>query len=252
MNGTLTPPITADSATTSSYPAPGPTYKSTGNAAQDRLAFFHVLEKLKTQKRGGWVREGVPEPESIADHMYRMAVLALCVPNKDSAAPPLDVGKCVMMAVVHDLAEAHVGDITPVDGVSKKEKHRLEEVAMTSFLEEMLGGGEAAERIRELWNEYEAGQTPEAKFVKDLDRLELCLQTVEYERRHPNLHFPTFYTGSIPHIRHPAVQNWTSDLMDERKTLFEERGVAEAEKERKGLTGADGVVVKVGDKVVSE
>lgn len=40
--------------------------------------------------------------------------------------------------------------------------------------------------------------------------------------------------------------------MDERKTLFEERGVAEAEKERKGLTGADGVVVKVGDKVVSE
>jgi len=93
---------------------------------------------------------------------------------------------------------------------------------MTSFLEEMLGGGEAADRIRELWNvrprspsflsslllvlsfspaepslylsfssdasesrstqEYEAGQTPEAKFVKDLDRLELCLQTVEYER----------------------------------------------------------------------
>lgn len=40
----------------------------------------------------------VPEPESIADHMYRMAVLALCVPNKDSTAPPLDVGKCVMVS----------------------------------------------------------------------------------------------------------------------------------------------------------
>jgi len=56
---------------------------------------------------------------------------------------------------------------------------------MNSFLNEMLGGEgnkQARERIRSLWEEYEARETPEAKLVKDLDRLELVLQAGEYER----------------------------------------------------------------------
>lgn len=88
-----------------------------------------------------------------------MAVLALCVPNA-GAARPLDVGKCVMLSIVHDMAEAHVGDITPVDGVSKHDKHRMEGEAMDSFLEQMLGGGEAADRIRLLWDVRPASPPP--------------------------------------------------------------------------------------------
>lgn len=56
---------------------------------------------------------------------------------------------------------------------------------MDSFLDEMLGGEgnrQARERFRSLWEEYEARETPESKLVKDLDRLELALQAVEYER----------------------------------------------------------------------
>lgn len=56
---------------------------------------------------------------------------------------------------------------------------------MDSFMNEMLGGPNnkhARERIRSLWEEYEARETPEAKLVKDLDRLELVLQASEYER----------------------------------------------------------------------
>lgn len=93
----------------------------------------------------------------------------------------------------------------------------LSQVAMESFLEEMLGGGEAADRIRGLWNEYEAGQTPEAKFVKDLDRLELCLQTVEYERRKHHHHLiPLNSLSSLRTDLHPhhfytqATPNTTS------------------------------------------
>lgn len=92
---------------------------------QSKLEFFHLIEKLKTQKRTGWVREGVSSPESIADHMYRMSMLALL--SEEDAK--LDITKCVMMAVVHDLAEASVGDITPFDGISKKQKQKLEEVS---------------------------------------------------------------------------------------------------------------------------
>lgn len=91
---------------------------------EGKLELMHLIEQLKLQKRTGWVRQGVDGPESIADHMYRMAVLSLLSEEDED----LDVGRCVQMAVVHDLAEASVGDITPFDGISKEAKQKLEEV----------------------------------------------------------------------------------------------------------------------------
>jgi putative hydrolase of HD superfamily len=80
---------------------------------------------------------------SVADHMYRMAMIAMMIPTKGTDRP-LDIGRCVQvstspfppfhlheligdvqMALVHDLAEAHVGDITPVEGVSAQTKHQV-------------------------------------------------------------------------------------------------------------------------------
>ncbi|KAG2040109.1 HD domain-containing protein [Suillus americanus] len=183
-----------------------PLYVSTGDASIDRLAFFHVLERLKTQKRTGWI----PNAESISDHMYRMAILAMC--TSDSA---LDVSKCVMMAVVHDLAEAQVGDITPREGISKQAKQRLEAEAMHNFVHDMLHGSPAALRIEALWNEYEEGETNEAKFVKDLDRLEMALQAREYETAH-GLDLQPFFDSSLPHLRHPEVKQWGEDLAQTR------------------------------------
>lgn len=90
-----------------------------------KLELMHLVEKLKTQTRTGWVRESVDgRVESIADHMYRMAILSL-LSEEDQE---LDVGKCVQLAVVHDLAEATVGDITPFDGITKAQKQKLEAV----------------------------------------------------------------------------------------------------------------------------
>ncbi|CCA71656.1 hypothetical protein PIIN_05592 [Serendipita indica DSM 11827] len=188
----------------------GPSYRSSGDAAQDRLAFFHILEALKTQKRTGWI----PDAESISDHMYRMAVLALC-----SEDTKLDISKCVMLAVVHDLAEATVGDITPDEGISKEEKKQLEENAMRNFCEEMLQKSSVAQRVYDLWKEYEDQVTPEAKFVKDLDRIEMALQAREYERRHsssiPDLDLRPFYNSSIPKLQTDEVKRWGEALMEE-------------------------------------
>ncbi|KAG6374763.1 HD domain-containing protein [Boletus reticuloceps] len=138
-----------------------PLYVPSGDLDTNRLAFFHVLERLKTQKRTGWIDHNVPNPESISDHMYRMAILAMCTSDAT-----LDVPKCVMMCVVHDLAEAQVGDITPREGISKEEKRRLEAEAMHNFVHDMLHASSAALRIEALYKEYEEGMTPEAKFVK--------------------------------------------------------------------------------------
>lgn len=147
--------------------------------------------------------------------MYRMAILAMC-----SSDTELDTNKCILMALVHDLAEAQVGDITPHESITKAEKHKLEADAMHNFLHEMLHYSPAAQRIELLWLEYEEGQTPEAKFVKDLDRFEMASQAFEYERTNGRDHLQQFYDTSVPYLRHPEVKQWGQDLMEERRNLF--------------------------------
>ncbi|KAL1723163.1 HD domain-containing protein [Schizophyllum commune] len=197
-----------------------PLYQSTGNDKRDLLAFFHVLERLKTQKRTGWIDHKIPNPESISDHMYRMAIMAMCCSDTT-----LDITKCVLLALVHDIAEAQVGDITPRHGLSKEEKAKLEEDAMNNFVYEMLHDSPAARRIMGLWKEYEARETPEALFVKDLDRFEMAAQAFAYERR-TGKDLQTFYDSSIPGIRHPEVRAWATELEAERKEAQQGRTAA--------------------------
>ena len=54
--------------------------------------FLRILHNLKATKRTGWVRKGVEGPESIADHMYRMSVMAMIAPD---AAGGLDRDRCI-------------------------------------------------------------------------------------------------------------------------------------------------------------
>ncbi|TBU30614.1 HD domain-containing protein [Dichomitus squalens] len=209
--------------TTSAKRSFPPLYVSSGDVAQDKLAFFHILERLKTQKRTGWVDHKVPGSESISDHMYRMAILAMCTSD-----PTLDVSKCVMMALVHDLAEAQVGDIAPREGIPKAEKRRLEAEAMHNFVHEMLHDSPPAQRIMDLWNEYEAGESNEAKFVKDLDRFEMASQAFEYEKNHGMQTLQPFFDSSLPFLRHPEVQEWGKALLAERER---EKGTREGQPE---------------------
>ncbi|KII87458.1 hypothetical protein PLICRDRAFT_55414 [Plicaturopsis crispa FD-325 SS-3] len=192
-----------------------PPYVSSGDTSADRLAFFHIIERLKTQKRTGWVDH---KASLISDHMYRMAVLAMCTTDAK-----LDVSRCVMMALVHDLAEAQVGDIAPREGIPKSEKQRLEADAMHNFVSEMLHDSPAAQKIKALWGEYEAGQTDEARFVKDLDRFEMAAQAFEYERNEGAQTLQPFFDSSLPNIRHPEIQGWGRDLTTERNLYHSQR-----------------------------
>lgn len=137
------------------------------------LRFFHHAGRLKETARAGWKLRGIDRPESVADHSFRLALLALVLaPRTD---PPVDVQRCVAMALVHDLAESIVGDITPYDGVAAEEKRRREEEAMRRLDSLAPGAG-----LMELWAEYDAAATAEARFVKELDKLETAMQAAEY------------------------------------------------------------------------
>ena len=151
-----------------------------GSAQLDRvISFLRFAGILKDLKRTGWVRKRVKRPETVSGHMYRMALAAYAL----SAASGVDTERCIRMALVHDLAEAHVGDITPNDPVSGKEKHMREREAMLRVKEMLLVGlpGDPGAEMMHLWEEYERGETAEARFVKDLDKFDMVLQAAEYE-----------------------------------------------------------------------
>jgi putative hydrolase of HD superfamily len=88
-----------------------------------------------------------------------------------------------MMSLVHDLAEADVGDITPphASGIPREEKLRMEKEAMERIAGLLGHPSIQSLRVLSLWDEYEARETQEAKFVKDLDLFELATQGFEYE-----------------------------------------------------------------------
>ncbi|KAJ7563286.1 hypothetical protein O6H91_03G104600 [Diphasiastrum complanatum] len=149
---------------------------SAAGSAASAIQFLTLCQRLKTTKRAGWINHGVEHSESIADHMYRMAVMAIITND----VPGVNKDRCVKMAIVHDIAEAIVGDITPADGVPKEEKSRRERAAIDDMCN-MLGKGFSVDELRELWNEYETNASPEAKLVKDFDKVEMILQALEYE-----------------------------------------------------------------------
>ena len=86
------------------------------------------------------------------------------------------------MALIHDMAEAITTDITPAAQISPEEKNRMETEAMEQ-IRTMLAGNAFADEAVALWQEYAANETPEAQFVKDLDKVELIYQVVEYEKK---------------------------------------------------------------------
>jgi len=184
------------------------------------LAFLHVLERLKTTPREGWRRFNIQGPESISDHMYRMSIISMLCPD-----PSVNRDHCVKMAIVHDMAESLVGDITPKDGVSKDEKHVRELQTMEYMTQSLLAPSnpQIAEEIMSLWNEYENESTPEAIFVKDVDKFELLCQMVEYEKRlQGGTNLEEFVQVST-RIKTDYVKKWASDLLDERDQFW--RGV---------------------------
>lgn len=73
------------------------------------------------------------------------------------------------------------GDITPSQGMSKEEKHRIEREAFGK-IRDLLPDGKVGLKMYEYYCEYEDGKTKEAQFVKKLDKFEMILQAFEYEK----------------------------------------------------------------------
>ncbi|KAI8539258.1 hypothetical protein RHMOL_Rhmol09G0167900 [Rhododendron molle] len=182
------------------------------SSSSSAIDFLTLCHRLKTTKRKGWINHGIKGPESIADHMYLMSLMALIV----SDLPGVNRERCIKMAIVHDIAEAIVGDITPSDGVPKEEKSRREQAALNEMCE-VLGGGLRAEEIKELWAEYENNSSVEANLVKDFDKVEMILQALEYEMEHGKV-LDEFFLSTAGKFQTEIGKSWAAEIVSRRNS----------------------------------
>lgn len=92
------------------------------------LRFLGLIGDLKSLRRTGWIREGISQPETVAAHMYRVAILTMFAPvgifgskshaTSDIHQDGLDKARCILLALCHDMAEAVAGDIPTYENVA--------------------------------------------------------------------------------------------------------------------------------------
>ena len=140
------------------------------------VQFSEFVLALKDIPRKGWQKKlGMKKPESVADHAYSVATLAMIL----SDARGLDSAKIIKMALLHDLAESITGDITP-DEMPRVKKEKLEHIAMKKILGTL--DSKLQKQYQSIWTEYERNDTKEAKLLHQIDKLEVILQANAYRK----------------------------------------------------------------------
>lgn len=147
-----------------------------------------------------------------------------------SLAPRLNLHKCMKMCLIHDMAESLVGDLTPADRVPKAEKNQREATTMDYITKQVLGNAygtpSAGEAIREIWQEHEDGETLESRYVQDIDKVELLLQMIEYEKRGEGKIDLSEFSYVATKVRLPEMQSWAQEILQERDRFWSEKNLA--------------------------
>lgn len=127
---------------------------------------------LKLSKRTGWWLCGVKDPESIAEHSFRTAIIAGLLAGMEGADP----ARATMLAVWHDSQETRVGDIPHLG------RRYLQAASNEQVTQDQTTGLPAplASQLRALVDEYENGHSPEVLCAHDADKLECLFQAIEY------------------------------------------------------------------------
>jgi len=138
--------------------------------AGDRLAaqlrFVQELDRLKAVQRQSLILDGLRR-ENTAEHSWHVAMLAVVL--ADQAPEDVDLARVVLLLLVHDVVEIDAGDTGIYDDAgsgSKEERERVAADRLFGLLPEDVGV-----LLRDAWEEYERGDTPEARFARAFDRI---------------------------------------------------------------------------------
>lgn len=175
------------------------------------IEMFFEFNHLKTLYRQGWLHHGVPKDqcETVAEHSMGVALLALFL--ADEFFPELDKGKLVQMGLLHDFGEIYAGDIVP-GKASLADKHELELRSVERVFSRLRHG----KKYLAVWEEFEAQETAEARFMKEIDRLEMVLQASVYE--HDGMeNLSAFFHSADKALSTPKLREILAVLLDLRR-----------------------------------
>lgn len=134
---------------------------------EQQINFIIEIDKCKNIIRQNFIIDG-SRKENDAEHSWHMAMM--CVLLSQYANEEIDVLKTMKMILIHDLVEIDAGDTYAYDDKNHETK-KVRELAAADRIFNILPKDQASE-LRELWDEFEEGHTPEAKFACTMDRLQ--------------------------------------------------------------------------------
>lgn len=172
--------------------------------------FFHHVLNLKTIPRQGWIDKlNLANPESVADHSYSMAVIAMFLGD----LLKMDTAKMIKMTLLHDLAESITGDLTP-EQASKINKNKLEEVSIEEILQELPDS--LSKEYFKIWKEYLNKSSNESLIVHEIDKFEMAIQAIKYSNETNEKMIQEFLNSSIPHITNPKLKEILNNMLDKQ------------------------------------
>lgn len=140
------------------------------NRLEQQIQFLMELDKLKSVKRQTYLANG-DRQENDAEHSWHLALMCMLLDEYSNA--PIDKLKVMEMVLIHDVVEIDAGDTYAYDPEGNRTKRERELQAAERIF--YLLPEDQAKRLRQLWDEFEEGQTPEAKFANSLDKIQPIL-----------------------------------------------------------------------------
>ena len=177
------------------------------------IEFFKQVGNLKRIKRTGWVLKGIKDPESVSDHIYRAAVMCMTLGKKRN----LNMSKLLSMTLIHDLGEVATADIRYEEGgkiiASEQAKNQIEEDILKGILP--LTGEK--DYYLSLWQEFRHQTSPEAKFLKQVEKLEMVLQALEYQESGIKKNkLDEFFENARKYISDPEIKELLREIENSR------------------------------------
>ena len=197
------------------------------------LDFLIQVGKLKTLLRKGPVLIEAKNPETIAEHIFRVAIMGWIL--GEAKKVKFNIERILKLALIHDLCEVSIGDISPYDGIlpkdkkewpglfdkwprfSKTEKRKIirkKQKRETKALERLIVElpWDLKKEIKSLWLDYRQGSTKEARFIRQVNRIETLLQALEYSRQDKRRPFKSWWIGSVEQVDDPLLVKFMEGL----------------------------------------
>lgn len=134
---------------------------------EQQINFILEVDKLKQITRQSYIT-GASRKETDTDHSWHLALM--CALLAEYANEKIDVLKTMVMVLIHDIVEIDAGDTYAYDAVGNQSKREREVKAADRIFH--LLPRDQARYLRDLWEEFEAQETPEAKFANTLDKIQ--------------------------------------------------------------------------------